>query len=80
MDLSPLYKEQLAKAEQEGFQQGLQLGERATALNLLRFRFGALDEQLNAIVDNVLLLPSEEFMPLLLQLSREELLARFKQE
>ncbi|MBA3921705.1 MAG: hypothetical protein H0X31_08395 [Nostocaceae cyanobacterium] len=73
MNLSPIYQEQLAKAKQEAVKQV----ERATALNLLRFRFGTLDEQLNAIVDNVLLLPLEEFTPLLLQLSREELLERF---
>jgi hypothetical protein len=43
-------------------------------------RFETLDEELTAIIDPIALLPSEEFAPLILQLSREELLTRFKQE
>ncbi len=81
MDLSPLYKEQLEKARQEGFEQGfrqeIQRQRRALVECILRARFGVLDEQLATIIDNVFILPSEEFIPLLVQLSREELLARF---
>jgi len=85
MRLSPLYQEDREKAIQEGVeiglqqgvQQGLQQGERLVIENLLKFRFGGLDEELGAIIDPLLALPPEEFTPLLLQLSRSELLARF---
>ena len=50
---------------------------RATIENLLRVRFGSLDDQLEAMIEPVLELAPEEFTPLLLQLSREELLVRF---
>jgi hypothetical protein len=40
-------------------------------------RFGSLDEQLSAILPNVLQLSPSEFTPLLMHLSREELIDRF---
>jgi len=43
---------------------------------MLRVRFG-LDEALSGFLEPMLELPPEEFTLLLLQLSREELLARF---
>ena len=42
--------------------------------------FGELDAQLTQIIDRILLLSPEEFTPLLLQLSREELITRFQSE
>jgi len=45
--------------------------------NLLRFRFGSLDDHLSRIIKPLLKLPPAESTTLLLQLSREELLARF---
>jgi len=44
--------------------------------NLLRMHFGALDEALTAIVRPLLNLPAEEYTRLLLESSREELIAR----
>ncbi len=44
--------------------------------NLLRMRFGALDEALTEIVEPLLNLPAEEYTRLLLESSREELIAR----
>ncbi len=73
MGLSPLFDQQLEQAQQ----QGLQEGQRRIIESLLRSRFGELDPQLAAIIDPILALPPEESTPLLLQLSREELLARF---
>jgi len=72
MKLSPIYEEQLAKARQEG--------QRTLVEDLLISRFSVLDEQLAAIVEAVLVLPSKEFMPIFFNLSREELLARFNRE
>lgn len=73
MELSPLYLERLDEATQQGIQQG----ESIVVENLLRVRFGVLDEELQSIVAPLLELPPEEFTSLLLQLSRDELLARF---
>ena len=87
MNLSPIYLERLAEAEQkgrnEGIQEGLQEGvqnERRTVIeNILRARFGSLDNELNSIIQPLLGLTADEFTPLLIQLSREELISRFRQ-
>ncbi|NJL39571.1 MAG: hypothetical protein HC840_24500 [Leptolyngbyaceae cyanobacterium RM2_2_4] len=60
-------------------QEGRQEGQREFVENLLRARFGSLDEDLAGIIEAVLDLPPAESAPLLLQLSREGLLARFRQ-
>ena len=44
----------------------------------LRARFGSLDDELNAIIQPLLELTPEEFSTLLIQLSREELVSRFR--
>jgi hypothetical protein len=83
MRLAPLYEQDREQAfregEQRGLQQGLQQERRLLIENLLRSRFGSLDEKLAAIVAPLLALNPEEFVPLLLQLSLEELLERFGQ-
>lgn len=78
MELSPLLLQWRDEALQEGVQQGAR-GERRTIIeNFLRGRFGVLDEELSGIIEPLLALSPEEFTTvLLLQLSREELLARF---
>ena len=43
---------------------------------MLKFRFGE-DKELRAIIKEIARLSIEEFVPLVLQLSREEILARF---
>lgn len=88
MRLSPLFDQQLEQAKQEaqqqgmqeGIQQGIQEGQRRLIENLLTSRFGSLDEQLAAMISPLLALPPEELAPLLLQLSREELLSRFGEQ
>ncbi|NET24036.1 hypothetical protein [Okeania sp. SIO1I7] len=72
MRLSPLLLEQLETATQQG--------SRIVIENVLKFRFNSLDDELREIIQPMLSLSSEEFLPLLLQLSREELLARFNSE
>ncbi len=83
MALSPIYLQQLEDAKQEGVQEGVQQGvtaERRTVIeNLLQVRFGS-DDQLNTIIEPISKLSPQEFTPLLLQLSREELLNRFRQQ
>lgn len=69
MRLTPFYEQ-----EQE---QAIQQGERLVLENVLRVRFGSLDEELATIIEPLLALSPEEFTPLVMQLSRKELLARF---
>lgn len=69
MRLEPLYQQDREQAKLEG--------ERLVVENLLRVRFGSLDNELQAIIEPLLALLPEEFTPLLMQLSRSELIARF---
>lgn len=78
MNLSQAYQEW----EETTIQQGVKLERRQVVENLLRFRFGEVDDELATVVNGLLQLSPEEFASLLLQLpnlSREELLARFTQ-
>ncbi len=62
---------------QQGLEQGVQQGQRLLIEALLRTRFGELDEALLGIIDSLLELSPDEFMPLCLNASGEELLERF---
>jgi predicted transposase YdaD len=80
-----VYQEALAEGEErglergleQGLERGLEQGERLVVENLLRVRFGELDPPLQGIISRILQLSPEEFTPLLLQCSREELLNQF---
>ena len=86
MELSPLYQQRLEAATQRGINlginqgigQGLQQGKGLLIESFLRFRFGQIDEELSAIIEPLLDVPTEEIPPLVMQLSREELIARFR--
>ncbi len=69
-------KRSIQQGIQQGIQTGIQQGERLVIENLLRARFGGLDPELLSTIDPMLALTPEVFTPLL-QLSREELVARF---
>ncbi|MDK3155525.1 hypothetical protein QPK87_02870 [Kamptonema cortianum] len=73
MNLSPAYLQWREATLQEGQQEGRQ----QMVENFLRARFGEIDVTLSPIVAPLLQLPPEELAPLLLTLSREELIARF---
>ena len=77
MELSPAYLKWREDTLQEGIERGIERGQRLTIEVLLRTRFGELDEVLSGVIDSLLVLSPDEFMPLCLQLSREELLERF---
>ena len=81
MKLSEIYQQQLEEIKQEGRQEGRQEGvlrERCAMIeSILQVRFGEIDPQLATIIDQLAAMSREEFTPVLLQLSREELLARF---
>jgi hypothetical protein len=68
----------LSQAYLEWEQQTERRGQRLVVENLFKVRFGELDEQLAGIIPSLLQLPTEEYTRLLLQLSREELLAQFQ--
>jgi hypothetical protein len=76
MNLTEAYQEARAQAVQEGVEQE----RRQVVENLLRFRFGSVDEELSRVVNTLLQLSPDDFARFLLELSslsREELLARF---
>jgi len=62
---------------ERGIEQGTERERRNTLETLMVMRFGEIDSQLARIIPALVALPPTEFTPLLLQLSREELLARF---
>ncbi|UBF28815.1 flagellar assembly protein H [Kovacikia minuta CCNUW1] len=70
----------LSSAYEATLEQGIQQGRQEAVENLLKARFGEVDEMLAARLPAILKLSPEEYMPLLVQLSREELLARFPGE
>jgi hypothetical protein len=70
---SPLFIEYMERATSEA-----QTLERRSAVeNLLTTRFGALDAELTRIIPNIVKLSPPEFIPLLMNLSRVEMLDRF---
>jgi hypothetical protein len=73
MALSQAYLEWEQQTEQRGVAQGVE----RVVMSILTARFGAIDEPLESIVPAILELPTEASTPLLLQLTREELLQRF---
>ncbi len=74
MRLSPLFDQQLEAAQLSG----LERGRKQTITALLETRFGTLDEELTNCLDSMLRLSPNELMPLLMQLSREEIIDRFR--
>ncbi|MCU0566582.1 MAG: flagellar assembly protein H [Oculatellaceae cyanobacterium Prado106] len=68
----------LSQAYLEWERETEQRGQRLIVEQMLRFRFGTLDAPLQAIIPSVLNLSPEVFTPLLMELSREELLSRFQ--
>jgi hypothetical protein len=77
MALSQAYLEWEQKTEQRGIDRGRQQAQRKTITSILTTRFDRIDPSLEALIPQLMELPIESAMPLLLQLSREELLQRF---
>ena len=80
MNLSQIYQNWREKTLREGRKEGEKEGrkeERSIFVeNLLQFRFGKIDEALSQVVKRLLNLPPQESSRLILQSSREELLAK----
>jgi hypothetical protein len=77
MALSQAYLTWEKETEQRGIERGESRAQQKSITTILTTRFGAIDDQLAAIVPAIMALPIESATPLLLQLSREELLNRF---
>jgi hypothetical protein len=73
MALSQAYLEWEQQTQQRGIEQGI---ERSIA-SMMSARFGSVDEELAELIPALSKLPIETVTPLLLQLTREELLQRF---
>ncbi len=71
----------LEQGLEQGIEQGLERGKqgerRITVESLLRIRFGSIDSEISRIIEPLTALSPEEFTPLLLQSSLQDLLARF---
>ena len=80
MELSPLYLQRLEIANQQGVQQGIQQGQRLMVETMLQVKFGTIDRELSQIIEPLIQLSALEITQLIMQLNREELLARFNPE
>ena len=88
MELSPLYlnrlqtvkEEGIQQGVQQGIQQGIQQGQRLMVESLLQVKFGTVDAELTQIIEALIEIPTLERTQLILQLSREQLLARFSRD
>ena len=77
MRLSPLYTQRLEEAERRGQIEGRKQGQRKVVENLLKIRFGLLDEQIINNHRTIDITTNRRIYSLLLQLSREELFRTF---
>jgi hypothetical protein len=77
MELSPMYLQRLEIANQQGIQQGIQQGQRLMVETMLQVKFGTIDLELSQIIEPLIQLSALEITQLIMQLNREELLARF---
>jgi hypothetical protein len=77
MALSQAYLTWEKETEQRGIERGESRAQQKSITTILTTRFGVIDDQLAAIVPAIMALPIESATPLLLQLSREELLNHF---
>jgi hypothetical protein len=63
---------------EQGLEQGLEQERRSAISRLLELRYESIDEPLAAILPNLMTLTSIEYTPLILQLSKQELIEHFK--
>jgi hypothetical protein len=63
---------------EQGIEQGLEQERRSAISGLLELRYGAIDDQLTAILPTLMILTSVEYTPLIFQLSKPELIEHLK--
>jgi hypothetical protein len=74
---SPVFVDYMKRATADAVADAVKAGYQSVGESIMVDRFGALGEDLSAILPNVLKLSPSEFIPLLMHLSREELIDRF---
>jgi hypothetical protein len=74
---SPVFVEYMEKATADAVTKALETRDQDFVESLIVDRFGAVDQELSAVIPNLIKLPPSELVPLLKHLSREELLDRF---
>jgi hypothetical protein len=74
---SPVFVEYMERATADALNEGVKTGYQSVAESMIVDRFESLDEELSAILPNILQLSPSEFTPLLMHLSREDLIDRF---
>jgi hypothetical protein len=86
MALSQAYLEWEKQTRRQGLKIGLERGlenlqaeRRSTITSLMQLRYGGIDGALEAMIPALMLLSSEEYTRLLLQMSRDELIQHFAQ-
>jgi hypothetical protein len=77
MALSQAYLESEKQTVRRGLEQGLEQERRSTIESVMRLRYGAIDEDLRALIPQLMTLSNPDYMALLLQSSRSELIAHF---
>jgi hypothetical protein len=68
----------LEEGIEEGVEQGLQQERPAAIESLIQLQFGKIDQNLSAIIPDLMKLNSAEYTRLLLQLSKAELIQYFQ--
>ena len=81
MALSQAYleweKQTVRRGLEQGLEQGLERERRSTIESVMKLRYGAIDEDLRSLIPQLMTLSNPDYMALLLQSSRSELLAHF---
>jgi hypothetical protein len=70
---SPVFVEYMERATA----QAIETSDRSTVEIMIVDRFGAVDDELSAIIPNIIKLPKSEYVSLVMHMSREELIDRF---
>jgi hypothetical protein len=78
MALSQAYLEWETETKRQGIEQGIEQGQRSMILSVMRFRYGAIDPELESIIPDLIALDPETSTQLLMQSSREALVAHFQ--
>jgi hypothetical protein len=71
-------QEQIMELTTSWMERGIEQERRSAISGLLELRYGSIDEQLAAILPNLMTLTSIEYTPLILQLSQQELIEHFR--
>jgi flagellar biosynthesis/type III secretory pathway protein FliH len=83
MELTTSWMEQgleqgLTQGLKQGLTQGLEQERQSNISSLMELRYGSIDEPLGAILPALMALTSPEYIPLIVQLSKQELIEHFR--